>query len=103
MEFKHLINKAIDWKQDVFVNVHLLCMFGCSDGSMLRGSPQSPHSSGPNSNGYGVEPLVPSVQFVPLAPWHTNYRSPHAVQRTQPYTLTKMGSVASCLRRIRLG
>lgn len=69
VEFKHLINsKARDWKQDVFVNVHLLCMFGCSHGSTPRESPQSPHSSGPIGNGYGVEPPVPAVQLVPLAP-----------------------------------
>lgn len=45
MEFRHLINnKATDWKQAAFVNVHLWCMFGRSNGSTPMGSPLS-HST----------------------------------------------------------
>lgn len=43
-------------------------MFGCSHGSAPRGSPQSPYSSGPINNGYGMKLPVSSVQLVPLAP-----------------------------------
>lgn len=68
MEFKHLINsKATDWKQDAFVNVHLWCMFGRSNGSTPRGSPHSRHSSGPIGNGCGAEPPGPACSPCPLA------------------------------------